>query len=179
MAATTAQPQKSPLLDFVGTVKIPAAAKFIIQEKFVLNYGKKAKPGVRIAYLSDNFKQWFLDKIEEATPEAVLRYAKLTRAALDDEIRAEIGAEFEQTTLAQIFALMALQPDGREGALLTNWWATIFYVPDVKGVLRVVLVYWHADDGGWSVHAYSVGLPSGWHVGHRAFSRNSSETMAA
>jgi len=172
--------EPEPLLEALGTVKIYSTSEqFIARNKFVLNYGRKAKPGVRIAYLDDNFKVWYLDKVEEPMPETVLRYAKLTRPARDDDIRAEIGAEFEQTALAQIFGLMSDQPNGEPGILLTDLW-NVFYVPDIHGSLRAVSVRWGASAGGWSVSAGSVGHPGGWRDGHRVFSRNSSfsETVA-
>ena len=173
--------EPEPLLEALGTVKIYSTSEqFIARNKFVLNYGRKAKPGVRIAYLGDNFKVWYLDKVEEPMPETVLRYAKLTRPARDDDIRAEIGAEFEQTALAQIFGLMSDQPNGEPGILLTDLW-NVFYVPDIHGSLRAVSVHWHTSAGGWRVFARSVENPSRWAGGNRGFSRNSdsSETVAA
>jgi len=88
----------------------------------------------------------------------------------DDEIRKEIGAGCEETTLAAIWALMERQLNGESGILLTNGYANIFYVYDQNGDLRVVHVHWLGD--GWSVLASSVGLPREWNVCCRAFSHN-------
>lgn len=167
-------PLNPPLLEPIGTVAIAATiGQFIVREKFVLNYGSGAKPGVRIAYLGLNFSGWFFDKIEGPKREMTLRSAKLVRAELDKEIRKELGVEREETTLADIYALLEKQPDGRPGVLLTNGFANIFYVRDAKGVLRVVGVHWRAFDGGWVMDALSVEDPSGWNGGYQVFSCNS------
>ena len=164
------------LLEPVGTVFVPATIKrFLAREKFVLNRGRKAKPGVLISYLGDSFQEWFLEKIEEPIAETTLRYAKLTKSSVDAPIRAEIGSEFEETTLAQIYSLMERQKHGEGGVLLNSGWANIFYVKDVNGELRAVCVYW--DDDGWSVGAGSVTDPDGWGGGRQVFSRNSSVAM--
>ena len=159
-------------LDWLGTVKIPETPKFIAREKLVLNSGRKAKPGVRIAYLGDNVKSWFLGKIEEPAVEAYLRYAKLMRYAHDEEILQELGGRAE-TTLAMVYVLLETQSNGEEGVLLTNGWANIFYLNDINGILRTVDVDWGAGDGGWYVDADDVAGPGGWYGGNRVFSRNS------
>jgi len=160
----------SALLEAIATILIPATTeKFVASEKFVLNYGYKAKPGVRISFLGDNFKEWFLGKIEEPMAEITLRYAKLLTASLDDSIRAEIGTEYEETALTHIFALVERQLNSKAGPLLTNQW-NVFYMLDALGVLRAVHVRWHG--GGWRVDANSVDYPSRWHEGYRFFFRN-------
>lgn len=158
---------KAVLLESIDTVTIPARAeRFAASEQFVLNYGPKTKPGVLISYLGDNFKQWFLGKVEEPlTKETTLRYAKLVKSSVDGPILAELGDKAE-TTLAQIYALLELQKNGEGGVLLTNGWANIFYVNG-----RAVDVYWLGD--GWHVDAYSVTGPDRWDDGLRVFSRNS------
>lgn len=155
-----------PLLEAIGTVAIPARTeRFVAGDRFVLNYGPKAKPGVRISYLGDQFKAWLLRKTEEPAAETMLRYSKLVKPSVDGPILAELGDKAE-TTLAQIWALMELQSNGEEGVLLTNGWANIFYVNG-----RAVDVYWHGD--GWRVGAYPVSDPYEWSGESRVFSRNS------
>ncbi len=165
------KPLQLSLLDFIGTVTIPAITeRFLAREKFVVDTSKKAR--VKVAYLGSNFKEWFLEKIEEPIAETTLRYAKLLRSEVDAPIRAEIGSEFEETALAQIWSLMERQKNGEAGVLLNTGYANIFYVKDVNGVLRAVSVYW--SDDGWYVYAYSVTHPHRWHDGSLVFSRNSS-----
>lgn len=162
-------PAVSLLLEAVGTVEISAIAeRFVTQEKFVVNTSRKAP--VKISYIGDNFREWFLGKIEEPMTEATLRHAKLLKYSADGTILAELG-NTQETALAQVYALMKCQPNGESGALLTNGYANIFYVVDINGILRAVCVHWVG--GGWGVSASSVGDPGRWDDGSRVFSRNS------
>ena len=166
------KPLNPPLLEPLGTVTIAATAEhFVASEKFVVYTSRKAK--VKIAWLGSNFQEWFLGKTETPAPEVTLKYGKLTCYALDEEIRKEIGAERDETTLAEIYSLMERQANGKQGVLLTNGWANIFYVRDANGVLRAVDVRWRVYDGGWSVVARSVSYPFWWRDGYRVFSCNS------
>ena len=157
------------LLELVGTVTLPELPEFSACDRFVIDTGHKAE--VKISYLGDNFKEWFLKKIEEPIDATTLRYANLTKSSVDAPIRAEIGSEFEETTLAQIWSLMESQKNGEDGVLLNNECANTFYVRDVNGTLRAVDVHWDVD--GWDVDAVSVGHPIAWDAGDRVFSRNS------
>lgn len=165
------------LLEPVGTITIPALlGRFSVREKFVVNYGRKAKLGVRIASLGDNFKDWFGDVAEEPTAEAVVSYAQLTHSELDGPILTSLGTRSELAVfLRQIYWLMEQQPNGEPGTLLNNGRASIFYMP---GLTRAVYVYWDAGVGGWDVDADDVASPDGWGDGDRVFSRNSSGAVA-
>lgn len=162
------------LLEIVGTVSVSVTtSKLVAKEKFVRDTGCKAK--VKISYLGDNFKEWFLNgdsKTEDPIIEQTLRYHKLRQSSVDGPIIAELGgAEKSETTLSEMFSLMEKQGKGEDGVLLNNGYANIFYIKDSAGVLRTVDVSWYDD--GWSVHAHSVESPSRWNVGYQVFSRNS------
>ena len=162
-----------PLLIPIGTVDVVATASpFVARDRFVVNTKQNAP--VKIAYLWDDFRVWFTDKVEQPFEGSTLKYGKLSRSSVDGSIIAELGGEEKaETTLAEIFSLMATQPNGESGPLLTNGYANIFYVRDAKGVLRAVRVRWYADGGGWRVNALSVTGQDGWFDGRRVFSRNS------
>jgi len=162
-------PLNPPLLEPIGTVGIAATGAFVARERFAIDASRKAK--VKISYLGDNFEAWFLDKVEASAQGVMLRYARLIRSAPDEEIRREIGAEHEETTLAAIYALMERQPNGESGVLLTDGRANIFYVRGATGTLRAVYARWDGD--GWLMSACSVSGPIGWDDGFRVFSRNS------
>ena len=161
-----------PLLEPVGTITIPAlTGRFSSREKFVLNYGRKVKPGVRIAHLGDNLKAWFGEAVEEPTAVATLTSYRLTRSELDGPILVALGNNQDLAVfLRQIFWLMEQQPNGEQGMLLTGQ-SNIFYPP---GLTRAVYVLWFAGRGGRSVSAYSVADPCRWYGGVQVFSRNSS-----
>ena len=160
------------ILEFVTstTVSVPVGP-FVARDHFKVDTSQKAK--AKISWLSDNFKSWFLDKVEEqAGGDSILRTHKLTTASVDAPIIAELGGEVKaETTLVEAFALMEKQGKGEAGVLLTNGYANIFYVRDDAGILRAVYVYW--VDGGWGVHANSVTDSCEWYAGYRVFSRNS------
>lgn len=162
------------LLDWVGTVTVPAtASKFIAREKFVVDTSDSAE--VKISYLGDNFKRWFLDKTEEPMAEQVLRYAKLKKSSVDGPIIAELGGDAKaETTLTEFFAVLKQQGHGISGALLNNDWANIFYILDESGLLRAVRAYWRG--GGWGVGADEVSCPRAWRGGNQVFSRKPSES---
>ncbi len=167
-----------PLLEPVGTITIPAlTGRFSAREKYVLNYGQKAKPGVRIAYLDSNFQTWFGDAVEGPIAEASLNYARLTRSELDGPILDLLGNRPDLAVfLRQIYWLMEQQPNGEPGKLLNDGWASIFYMP---GLTRVARLYWCAGYGGWDVFARSVTDPRGWRDGRQVFSSNSCAAVAA
>jgi hypothetical protein len=156
------------LLRHIGIVAVGPTEAFVAKERFTVDTGKEAR--ARISFLSNNVKNWFGSKVEQAVgTERSLRYAELTTESVDAPILAELGPTTE-TTLSEIFALMERQKNGEEGVLLANGWANIFYVKDVDGTLRAVNVGWDGD--GWDVDARGVVDPSGWDDGDRVFSRN-------
>jgi len=177
-------PKPTPsILELVSTVVVNATTgKLVAKDRFVINTERNAP--VKISYLGDNFKAWFLNgdsKTEDPISEQTLRYHKLRQSSVDGPIIAELGgAEKSETTLSEMFSLMEKQGKGEDGVLLNNGWANIFYIKDVAGVLRAVRVYWRDD--GWFVYSNSVEGPGRWSGGNRVFSRNSvlesSETSA-
>ncbi len=165
----------SELLSLVGTVKVAGSGKFYASDHFTTNI-----KAVKLAWIGDNFKQHFLNKVEEPQGEVELRVSQLKKASLDKPILQELGlpacpargqGDKAETTLANIWQLLTKQPNGESGTLLTNGYANIFYVRDAKGVLWAVGAYWYS--GGWRVDAYSVESPDEWHGGDQVFSRNS------
>lgn len=166
----SAVPKPDLLLEFLGTVAIPATAeKFVAREKFVVNTNHKAP--VKISFIGSNFSEWFLGKTEEPIGKITLRYHKLRRYSVDGPIIAKLGGEAKaETTLTEMFSLTECQKNGEDGVLLNNGYANIFYIRDINVCLRAVGVSW--DGGGWDVGAGSVGYPFGWDDGGRVLSRN-------
>jgi len=166
-------PEPPPLfLEPVGTITIPAlAGRFSAREKFVLNYGRKAKWGVRIAYLGGDFQNRFGNTVEELTAEAVVSYVQLMYEGFHDSILASLGNRSDLAVfLRQIYWLMGEQPNGESGTLLADGQKNIFYT---LGLIRAVAVSWGACDGGWKVRTC---LATDWHDrpdrGDQVFSRN-------
>jgi len=167
----TARRTMGKFLEIVGTVKVPAAGKFAARDHFMVNTSASAE--VKISLITDAFKLFFLDRIEEPVGQTELCYRQLREPETDGSILEALkelrnGAE---TTLSRIWELLKLQPQGKEkGVLLVNHRANIFYIPAVTFLFVVyVIVDAGADDGGWSVDAVPVGHHK-WDSGHRVFS---------
>lgn len=145
-----------------------AITKFIVADHFKVNVFDDAP--VKISYLRDDFKSWFLGNTEEMKDVAIPRvHHDLCRDSLDCEILSDLGGEAKaETTLAGVYGLLKLQPNCEAGILLTNGSSNIFYVRCGESVLRAVIVVWRVD--GWYVDAYSVEDPRGWRAGDRVFS---------
>ncbi len=161
-------PLTEPLLDWLGTVTVPAEIqRFIVRDRI----DEIKKSGGRI-YTGSHFEGWFFGKTVEPIGETQLRYGKLLRAEVDGPIIAELGGEIKaETTLAEIFGLIEMQKKGEKGALLINGYANIFFVRDIDSALRIVRANWH--DGGWDLDANSVGHPFRWSWLQQVFSHNS------
>lgn len=159
------------IIEPLGTTPVPATTElFVVRENFKVDTSPEAK--VKISFIGDNFQRWFTGKCEAPCGERSLRYGRLKQRSVDAPIIAELGGEAAvETSLADVWALMAGQPNGEAGKLLNNGWANVFYVKDLDGVVRAVGVFWRG--GGWDVGAYEVGSPGPWHGGSRVFSRNS------
>lgn len=168
------EPVIARVLEFVATVEVSATTgTFVARDKFVVDVSENAK--VKINGRGSDFINWFLEgdgKVEDAIAASTLRYDKLLARSVDEPIINELGGKAKaETTLTEMFALMAKQPRGENGELLNNDWWNIFYIRDQYGVLRTVDVGW--GDGGWLVYAYSVEGVRRWRAGNQVFSRNS------
>jgi len=158
-------------LEPVSTINVPETKiKLVASQVFVRNVGKKAI--LKIGYVSEDFRDWFLGKTEDPLAKQTLYYYKLLEPSGNGPIVAKLGGEEKaETTLTEIYGLMAKQANGCRGPLITNNWWNIFFVRDQKGVLRVVHLCWYDD--GWYVYARAVNFPASWYAGHMVFSRNS------
>ncbi|MBI2591094.1 MAG: hypothetical protein HYW34_00210 [Candidatus Brennerbacteria bacterium] len=126
---------------------------------------------VKMVPHGSNFTAWFTGKVEKEAPEGMLVPFVLTQSAYDSEIIADLGGEEKaEITLGEIWRLMQRQTNGKKGVLLVNGWANIFYVRDVNGVLRAVVVRWCGC--GWGAGAFDLGGRT-WSVVYQVFSRNS------
>ncbi|MFA5754593.1 MAG: hypothetical protein WC905_04600 [Patescibacteria group bacterium] len=174
-AKTVVQTVATLLSAVVSTFAVSATTeKFVAKDKFKVDVSKKAK--VKISYLGDNFKEWFLGKEEDPFAGSTVSGRNLEKSSVDGSILVELGGkEAAKTTLMELYTAMAAQPNGESGDLLNNGWANIFYIEDINGTLRAVFVVWGVD--GWYVSASSVENPREWDAGSRVFSRNSSESQ--
>jgi hypothetical protein len=151
------------------TIAVPAMTQFIAADNFIVDTSKKA--AMKINYLGDNFKANFLQKVESDEVAAEdLAINKLLENAYDPAIITALGGEAKvEITLGQFFAAFAKQPNGEKGTLLTNGYANVGYVRDIKGVLWAVRGDW--SDDGWHFDANPLDGPSRWSDGNQFLSR--------
>lgn len=161
--------EKVKLLKRVSTIELPAVKDFIAADHFVVDTSEKAK--VKISYLGDNFRKYFLPKKETGEVAAEeLTVNELLEDAYDPAIVTDLGGEEKvEISLGQFFAMFAKQPNGESGQLLTNGRANIGYIRGDDGVLWAVGGRWGGD--GWSFGARPLDGPSRWHAGRQVLSR--------
>lgn len=153
-----------PILDLVASgIKVAGAKRFVARESFTQENG---------FYCWDNFKDNFLDKIEEDVTDTTLAIHSLKKASLDSLIRNELGPEREEITLTHFFNLLQKQSKGETGHLLVNGYANIAYIRDKNGNLWAVDAYWYSGDRYWYVNANSVTNPLDWNACRQVVSRD-------
>lgn len=168
MAAT-----KVLALEFLALVEegiVVAATTFKVKDFF------RHCSGTLKLYIHDNFKNWILDNAPETAEFAgeILSKFKLTKNMYDSEICKELG-DSEPFTIAELLgilrSLIEKQPNGKEGTLLNNGYANIFYVKLPNGKTVAVGARWDSDDSEWHLFAWEFD-DDDWHEGNVAFSRS-------
>ncbi|MFH0814535.1 MAG: hypothetical protein V1902_00360 [Candidatus Falkowbacteria bacterium] len=149
------QEVKEDLLQLDGTISVPSmTALGKMRDVFKVDTSDSAR--VKISYVGSNVYEWFNEMYVLAFAGSMVCWQTLMRNAYDRAVVQALGGERkEETSLSEMYWLMKQQPDGRDGILLTDGKANIFYVCGRKGILRVVHVHW--DARGWSVYADEIG----------------------
>ena len=120
-------------------------------------------------YVWDDFRTRVVAKAKpsEAGTTHKIASAELMRDLSDEKIEAGLPVNhlFDERAVSAIIAgLIAMQPNGEEGALIANGYANLFYVGSY-----VVDVHWYADDREWYVGTCDRD-DDGWFTGNRVFS---------
>jgi hypothetical protein len=141
---------------------------FVARDHFILNAEKDGM--IKISRFFGDFEEWFLGKREVPFTGSVLQYQDLYSPAADRAIVAELGGEEKaETSLAELFALLQVQPNREKEKLLIKIHPNVFYIKDVSNVLRAISVSCYED--GWCLYAVDVESPIGRSDGSRVFSR--------
>lgn len=151
------------LLKRVGSVTVRSVQRFVAAEHL-----KEAN----IRWMGDNFKLLFLNKVEENIPEVNLVASRLEWASLDAPILAKLGEKAE-VSLSYLFDLLKKQVNDKNGILLTNGYANIFYIRDAYGIFWAVSARRSSRNHDWDVEAASIECPCKWNSGRQVFSRDS------
>jgi hypothetical protein len=164
----------TPLLsEVVSTfIVLNLMAKFIAKDKFIINVDNDAE--VKIGDIGQEFRTWFLAKSEKPyLPNIKAVYGRsLNNQSGDRAIIAELGGlKKARVTLAEIYVMLLAQPNGEDGAMLSNGYDNIFYVLDINNILRTVSICWMTN--GWWIESNTIDYP----LDHMYFARVFSRTL--
>jgi hypothetical protein len=138
----------------------PSVEKFIAAKKLVVNTTPTSE--LKISYLGDNFKSWFLGKVEEPFAGSQLKLQKLRQNSVDKPILDELGGEEKaEVLLYEAFNFLKTADQ--------NLWY-LFYIKDAGRRLCAVNARW--DGGGWCLRADEFHDPHHWGADARVVSRN-------
>ncbi len=153
-------------LSYNGNVDFPARSEsFTAKDYFQIRSG---------VFVWDGFKNRILRTAVKAdsTPATSLACFDLVKDTPDEQIRAELPEDhvFQDASVfcSHLAGMIDRQPNGKEGSLLNDGYANVFYVQGSYEVVAVS-VHWVADFRGWSVCACELDV-SAWPAGYRAFS---------
>lgn len=149
---------KRPALQYNATCDVwnpPTYSTFVVRERFAVNTGNDAK--VRISRVSEDFKEFFGSKTEEPFGNLNLRRYILRRLLNTKFVIFELICENKvETELNAIFYLMGRQGESDIEFLSDKTGIdNIFFVRDIHGFLRIVLLRW--INGGWEVETRQLG----------------------
>lgn len=157
-AASASRKVLSGLLELTGeSMLLTRTIRFVACDKFKVD----RKGELPISYLGDNFKNNFLDVVEEQVKHCRLKQRKLLKSSVDGPILSALGGE-DKAKIALANAYEFLKTADRK-----PWY--IFYIADKTGKVWAVDAYWR--DGGWDVGAYPVSDPREWRDGRVVVSR--------
>jgi hypothetical protein len=128
-------------------------------------------------WISDQAKNRFLSVVDykvDLDKETTLQSYALTESANDATIRENLPENhvFGADELCAILAhFIESQPNGKEGNLLANGYANLFYVKGKDDQVCVVHVDWYSGGREWYVLAWSLDDCT-WDAEYRVFSRN-------
>lgn len=152
---------ETALLRPVATQIVPARTKSFDPKRFYQN-----RKGLDV---------WdtFVDRLDlrsrkavASTPERTYVSLELKQNVYDRDIRAELP-EHHLSMLEDIAALIKAQWGGKEGILLNNGRANIFYVEGKNGEVFAVNVNWNADDREWNVNDWRLDENGEWNAGNQ------------
>jgi hypothetical protein len=149
--------------DPATTSSLPGSDKFLAGEHFREDIS--AHSAVRIAWLGATFKQRFVSMVENTPVRATLRAFRVSRPARVAEIAAALG-DRRETKLSELWCLLARQPNGESGLLLTTSTPNLFFIRDGGGVLWTVDALW--GGAGWEIGASSIDGDRQWPAGVQA-----------
>jgi hypothetical protein len=156
------------LILVLAGIQIPDIAEFIVREYF-----KMGMNGITKIWMSDRFQEVILANAPQKTSlisQAIDKF-KLSKSMWDSAMLNELGQPKPYSIgefLALAKHLTSGQPTGKEGTLLNNGYANIFYVEAADGRMVAVYVFWNGEK--WRFFCYELGEDIQWNDGRCVFS---------
>jgi len=154
-------------LSSTSTITLPASKKRFNPDEYY-----QTREGL---YVWEGFRNRIVPATSpiEQVPGMEIFSFDLDKSMNDAEIRAKLPKNhvFENASIfcAYLGGMIDRQPKGKEGDLLSNGYANIFYVRGLNSELFAVNVLWDAVNREWDVNADSLD-DDRWSAGIRAFS---------
>lgn len=147
------------LLKPVAQATVPARTKPVDAAEFF-----QTREGLHVY---DSFRNRFdFEAPIQAVSDQPYVASLLKSDAKDWDIRKELP-ETHLSTLEDIAGFIEVQPNGKEGFLLTNGYVNLFYVMGKEGVVIVVDIYWSAECRGWDVRGWNLDEGGRWLAGYQ------------
>lgn len=143
-----------------------ASPRFVAGEYFIENIIGDAT--VRILWIGATFRERFVTRIEDRRDDINLRPFELRAPLLSREIVARLG-EAAETSLGDLWCLLAQQPAGEAGVLAIGGPHNLFYMRDDAGTLYMIDAVW--GGAGWEIGASRLDRDMPWPVRSRVFVR--------
>lgn len=149
------------LLKPVGKSTVPARTKPFSAAEFY-----QTGPGL---YTWDSFRDRLdveAKTVLECAPARPYVASLLKKDAYDRDIRKELP-KTHLSTFEDIAGFIEAQPEGKQGFLLNNGYANIFYVEGRNGEVLAVDVRWRSGNRQWSVYDWRLDEYGKWYAGYR------------
>lgn len=168
-------PQLKSLFTPVDTFEVQLPEVFVPSDHFVVGFDRKEAP-IKISFIGESFERLFLRlKWQENSPRKVISSPDrrkvtflcqtLNRRSDNKSIIAALGGEgYVQSTLAEVYAVMAEQLNGKN---TNNCLKQFFVRNDFDGVLHKVWVCKHTY--GWRIEACDAKLSTVLDAGCQVF----------
>lgn len=150
----------SNMLEFVGEIPVPAIPKTVITRRYLDDH-------VHMARWPADVYDIFCGKVEEATPECVLRVHKLICLAYTDRIATKISPRPE-ITLGQMLFVVGYQRSGESGIIRTDGSGTLSFVRDKNDKLRNIVFGWSPTLDDWYAKDFPFEREVPWGYGVQA-----------
>lgn len=144
---------ESNMLEFVGSIAVPAMPRTVITRHYL-------EAQVHIARWSPDFYEFFCDKVEEPTDPCVLRVHTLICQAYGTRIANE-ASKCPDITIGQLIFVTKCQEFGQPGILRTDGSATLAFTTNKDDARRNLAFGWSPKLDDWYMKDFPMERETG------------------